>query len=214
MVPRPPRRILSPSSSKGCVSRHDTSARRLKDTSIAVRCLVEADAVYNIPELLGHILGFCDWRTVMSVSRTDPIGRSVARWVIQERIRFILQPFVPAECFNSFLTLLHDTGSAVVGSIIRRLLALNSGHDVDIPQRLLPKLNSSHDINLLVQAENADAWVDWYTNQGYGGWRYVAVYEGYTSSVDSVMLGLFPRLGRKVRLNSLSSQQLNLSFPP
>lgn len=160
--------------------------------------LPEADRVYGIPELLGCIFVHCDWRTVMCLSRVDPIGRSGARWEVQQRIRLFLHPFVDAPHFDSFLSLLTDTEAGVAGSVVRRLLAYKSDYDRDIPPNLSCKLATSHDINILVHTRHASAWVDWFESLGYGGWRYIPVYEGYASSVESVMLAIFPRLGKKV----------------
>ena len=180
--------------------------------------LPEAERVYGIPELLGCILEQCDWRTVMAVSRVDSEGRSAARWVVEGRIRFVLQPFVDPSAFDTFLSLLHDTRSGVVGSVIRRLLAYNSDYDKVPSERLSTKLHESHDLNLLVHANYVDTWVDWFGEQGYGGWRYVPVHEGYATSVESVLLAIFPKSGQKVRpsISSVGSvvDKINLVDAP
>lgn len=177
-------------------------AQSKKKDSVGSRFL-EADEVYNVPELLGYILSFCDWRTVMAVSRADDAGRVAARWAVQERIRSTIHPFVASENFHGFLKMLQDTGAGVVGSNVRRMLACNSGYDADIPQTLSAKLQSSHDLNMLVHAEQADSMVDWFTAQGYGGWKYIQIFEGYASSVDNVLVGILPKLGQKVRSISM-----------
>jgi hypothetical protein len=85
----------------------------------------DADVVFHTPELRGLILGFCDHFTVVSFSRANKDARNAAQTEIRRRIRLLVSPFVPAISFDSFLEMLTETGSVLVGSIVRHLFMMN-----------------------------------------------------------------------------------------
>ncbi|RXW15201.1 hypothetical protein EST38_g10654 [Candolleomyces aberdarensis] len=151
-----------------------------------------AASVFGAPEILMEILSYCDFPTVMAVSRTNKHGRRVAQIVVRDRFRQVLAPFVGSAQFTSFVRMLTTTGSAVNGSIVRRLLAQQC--DFMLLANSVIRYNRSANVNIITPRGQLDSCKSWFTdNEGYTIWERKTIAIPYKTVVRDLWVGEKPR---------------------
>lgn len=156
--------------------------------------------VYWTPELLGLVLGFCEWPTIMQVARGNSYAREIARFVVEEKMRRILEPFIgPVECFKSLIQALDTSKGGIVGSVVRRLLAVNAPFLEHTNQGTSLTYDSSFNLNIVVPRGQITFIIDWFTNNGWREWEYRMPACGYRPNVTTFVTARKYVGGRKVR---------------
>lgn len=87
-------------------------------------------AVFLIPELLTEILKHCSWASCVSLSHAATHGRLIVQNLIRQRIHDVLNPFV--EDISAFFTLIHETKSAIVGSVAWNVMSIDDVAPQDV----------------------------------------------------------------------------------
>ncbi|KAF6763370.1 hypothetical protein DFP72DRAFT_1060533 [Ephemerocybe angulata] len=149
--------------------------------------------VYRVPELLETILELSDWSSVMTISRTDRFGRRVAQFVIRNRIRDLVLPYVDhdQDKARAFIEMMDRLGAGITGSLVRRLFALNSDWmDAAIGAGYY-RFFTCHDINILVPQGKFDLALEWMGSIGYD-----TVKESIASDPYSAAVKRFVRLAK------------------
>ncbi|KAJ2913795.1 hypothetical protein MD484_g6603, partial [Candolleomyces efflorescens] len=145
----------------------------------------DAASVFSSPEILLMILSYCDFPTVISVSRANRHGRMVAQTVFRDRFRTVLTPYVPADRFNAFVDLLRQTRSGVTGSVVRLLLAIGSYWI----EKGTPRLSN---LNILAAHNRFADWKKWFKDEGYVNWQQTSVAQPWKRCVIDVWVGEKP----------------------
>jgi hypothetical protein len=167
----------------------------------------DAANVFASAEVLMWILSYCDFPTVMSISRTNRHGRRIAQTVIRDRFRRVLDPYIPSSRFNSFVDLLQQTRSGVTGSIARQLLTIESAFALSNPAKAARSTN----LNILAAHNEYSTWRRWFKNEGYVNWQQTAVSTPWRSCVIDVWVGEKPVVLNGPNVRPASS--LQRSFP-
>lgn len=170
----PQRKIKIPSASSHSSSKLPSSPfkRRVRKNRIAhrppIRTYPSANAVFNVPMLLSMIAYYLDWYTLMALSRSSRAGRIAARFRTRQLLRTLLRPYLRTSTLDDFLYMLDKVRGAVVGSIIRRLLAANSEAGGAGKSSIFhTRYNSSADLNILVETTGYDSCVKFFRDLGY-----------------------------------------------
>lgn len=79
--------------------------------------------VYNITELLEHILEYCDWGSLTAVGITLTKLRTIRNRVINKRVEFFLSLFFDRDCLDRFFLKLKALRCAVFGGIVRCIMS-------------------------------------------------------------------------------------------
>lgn len=138
-----------------------------------------------------RILPFCDWYSLMSLSRTSGVWRAAVQLEVRDRMESMVDPFVPNGNLNSFMCMLEDTQAAVVGSVARRLLAAGSEYMRERLEHGYLQWDYSFDLNILVPSSSFDNCVRWFRSQGYVV-GYGTVKGPYKNSVAELARGYIP----------------------
>ena len=149
--------------------------------------------VYWTPELLAQVLQACNWPTLMAISRANHYGRELVRMVVRDRMRYLLNPFIctpdSTNNFLAFMDTLNRTGGGVLGSIARRLLAVNAPFLQHTNEHSTKKYDSSFDLNIVVPFGMIDQMMEWFRENGLGDWRYRSPSYGYRRNIVSFVTG-------------------------
>lgn len=169
--------------------------------------------VYWTPELLTQVLRLCEWPSLMLVSRCNRYGRDAVRVVVEEKMRQLLEPFVgPVEVFKTFMQALEKSGGGLVGSIVRRLLAVNAPFLAEVNEATSLKYDSSFDLNIVVPRGEISFMIDWFTKLGWGEWEYRMPACGYRPNVTTFVTARKDVGGRKVCVYHLVSFYFQLTI--
>lgn len=143
--------------------------------------------VYWTPELLTQILEACEWPALMEVSRANRYGRDAVQVVVEYRLRRLVEPYIAtrnsSNNFSSFIETLDKLGGGVLGSIARRLLAVNAPFLNEVNEKTSLEYDSSFDLNIVVPLGQIEAIVNWFTQNGWGDWQYRLPASGYRRNV-------------------------------
>jgi hypothetical protein len=121
-------------------------------------------------ELRAQLMEQCDHYSLMSISRANRDARSTVQFEIRCRIRTVLQPFIPFPLFESFMDMLHRMESVVYGSVVRRLLMINSCFEQDLDEPCHLRYNTSGNLNIATPPHTQEQCQAWFTLNGYGQW--------------------------------------------
>ncbi|RXW11430.1 hypothetical protein EST38_g14425, partial [Candolleomyces aberdarensis] len=162
---------------------------------------------FSMPELVLEVLSYCDFSTVMAVSRTNSHGRSIARLAVLYRIRRELKPFIPSSRFIDFIDMLHLAGGGIVGSVARLMFADNSLYLMgEVGEDGLPAKSKPADLNLVVLPRKMDLAIKHFKSHGYSKWSKIAVAEPYRGMVTEVKEGIRPASGNQPKATVNISQ--------
>lgn len=87
---------------------------------------------YNLPEMVEHMLTFCNLHTLVRWSQTHHAGRNAVAWAKTRQLHILLRRFVHKEV-PLFLRMLEDHEAVVVGSMGLALVTPDTGW---VPQSL------------------------------------------------------------------------------
>jgi hypothetical protein len=172
------------------VARHSRALAVIATTRAAFKLdhtLPFASDVYFTSELLSTILIHCDHSTVMAVSRLNRYGRRSAQEEIRQRIRRVLDPFVTANEYVSFMEMLQTTGSIIIGSVARRLFTMKAMYIEDLRGSYIPRWSivarlidctghtrdiytSCANLNIVTQASQGATCRQWFSQRSYRSW--------------------------------------------
>ncbi|KAF6763372.1 hypothetical protein DFP72DRAFT_1060535 [Ephemerocybe angulata] len=160
-----------------------------------VRDAPASHQVFRTPELLENILIRADWQSVMSISRSSFYGRTVAQLAVCCRILEVILPFVgnKMEKAKKFLDMMDRVGAGIIGSVARRLLAINSAWMDEAISAGITRFVSCRDLNLVVPPGRLELAVGWLGSLGYNTVRISPPSLPYSDSVTQIA-----RMGRKI----------------
>lgn len=88
--------------------------------------------VYGDTKILPAILAYCDWPTLMCVSRVSSMGREGVRGVVKDAIYRRFRPFVGGDLdCRAFLDTLHVMGGGILGTVVRDIFGVNSPYEAE-----------------------------------------------------------------------------------
>lgn len=174
----------------------------LSATSVIVQRLSTSEPLHPagqrvvlVPEVLCNILSFCDWYTIMSVSRASQYGRAVAQMATRGIISRTIYPFITLNEFYEFTMMLDSTGAVVTGSVARRVLYANSRMARDAANNEEGKMFMSRDLNIVVPSGQAKACKAWFNSRGYGPFKKTAVQGPYSEVLRTFDVATRPQNG-------------------
>lgn len=129
----------------------------------------------NTAEMIGEIIFYVDWPSLMALSKSTSIARRCVRVEIRMRINSLVGGFISKDTLKSFFDVLQTLDSVIVGSVARRLLAMNAtwwnqaikslGHSNIHP------FDFSFDLNIIVPFGKFAAMRDYLSSIGFGNWK-------------------------------------------
>ncbi|KAJ2914796.1 hypothetical protein MD484_g5625, partial [Candolleomyces efflorescens] len=146
-----------------------------------------------LPELVQEILSWCDFPTLMAISRVNQHFRELAMVAVRIRLRDHVAPFIPRLDFWPFMDMLNATGGAIVGSVPRMVLSenaiFNALHMEDGGARFSPP----HNMNLIVRHGMLELARDWLTQHGgYSVWEKVKLHGAFREVALEIYRGTRP----------------------
>jgi hypothetical protein len=132
--------------------------------------------IFNTGELIGEIIFYVDWLSLMALAKTTSTVRGCVGVEIRQRIRGLVKAFIPSEETTKLIDELHAVDGVIVGSVARRLLCINMewwkngikslGHSKFHP------FDYSFDLNIVVPLGKFDAIHEYLSSIGFGDWKY------------------------------------------
>ncbi|KAJ2919826.1 hypothetical protein MD484_g592, partial [Candolleomyces efflorescens] len=162
--------------------------------------------VFALSEIMLEILQYCDWYTLMSVSRSSVFGRSLARIVIRGRLRSLITPFMPPDLFLPFMTMLHNLGGGIIGSVPRLMLAQNAVFHLCMTKRG-DKSFHAFDLNIVVPYGKLERCRSWFEARGFTHWADFDISTAFLSTVVAFTVSVrYSKTGQSIRVSISESR--------
>ena len=101
------------------------------------------------PDLRGELVKYFSWSVLRIMVAINQEMRAWAYDIMRARIRLFLGLFLPVEYLHDFFELLHDSGSAVAGGLIRCIMSPLSDYYYDVnPNSVDIVVPSNHSANI------------------------------------------------------------------
>ncbi|KAH6869862.1 hypothetical protein BKA70DRAFT_1418485 [Coprinopsis sp. MPI-PUGE-AT-0042] len=180
---RPPPRYAAADHRQGLIS--PTHLRRSDRIRHAKKLI---SLVFTIPELFLRVISQLDWHDLMRIAKVSKHGQACVRVQISDRIRYLLDRWIPAIHMQDFLNALNRSGAVVVGSVARRLFSLHcEWYEMAMKRGELHTMDWSYDLNIVAPAGRAAECRAFFQSIGYDTWLSEEVachYHGFASGME------------------------------